>query len=80
LQGIRNTNEKIERVMLVGHNPTVENVTGALIGSGGAANLRMPTAALVCLNTYVLHWEQVQWGTCQLNWMMIPKVLKKVFG
>ena len=79
LKAIQSLDSNVERVMLVGHNPKIEDTAGALMGSGGAANLRMPTAALVCLSTYVEDWKQVGWGCCQLTWMMIPKVLKHIY-
>lgn len=79
LEAIRSSDKKTERIMLVGHNPKIESTAGGLIGSGGIANLRMPTAALVCLNTYISNWKDVNWGTCQLSWMMIPKVLKHIY-
>jgi len=34
---------------------------------------------VVCLESYVVRWNQVGQGTCQVKWMMIPKVLKKIF-
>jgi len=79
LEAIRSAAEKSERIMLVGHNPKIENTVGALIGTGGVANLRMPTAALVCLNTYTSNWDGVNWGSCELAWMMIPKALKHIY-
>lgn len=80
LESIQNSDDSFERIMLVGHNPKVENVAGGLIGSGGVASLRMPTAALVCIQSYAQRWEQINWGNCQLSWMVIPKALKKVFS
>ncbi|MFY0683436.1 MAG: histidine phosphatase family protein [Balneola sp.] len=79
LKAIQSAHSKVERVILVGHNPKIENTAGALMGSNAVANVRMPTAALVCLNTYVKDWQQVSWGSCQLAWMMIPKVLKHIY-
>lgn len=78
LKSIQTANSKVDRIMLVGHNPKVEQTVGALIGNVEAPNLRMPTAALVCLNTYAINWDQVHWGTCQLAWMIIPKALNNV--
>lgn len=78
LKAIQSADERTERIMLVGHNPKIEDTAGALIGNDRISNLRMPTAALVCLNTYAIEWEQVNWGACELAWMMIPKVLKHI--
>lgn len=79
LKAIQSANERTERIMVVGHNPKIEDTVGALIGKGFSSNLRMPTAALVCLNTYATEWDQVNWGVCELAWMMIPKVLKHIY-
>lgn len=79
LRAIQSVNKRSERIMLVGHNPKIEDTAGALIGNSVSSNVRMPTAALICLNTYAMEWEQVNWGACQLAWMMIPKVLKHIY-
>lgn len=78
LKVIQATSSKVDRLMLVGHNPKVEQTAGALIGNVETPNLRMPTAALICLNTYAINWEQIHWGTCQLAWMINPKALNNV--
>ena len=78
LKAIQTVKNDVERIMLVGHNPKMEDTAGALIGSEGVSHIRMPTAALVCINTYATSWDQVQWGECELEWMMIPKVLKEI--
>ncbi len=78
LEAIQQADKWVERIMLVGHNPTIENTAAALSGSERSGSIRMPTAALVCLNTYAAEWKQVNWATCQLVWMMIPKVLKHI--
>ena len=79
LKAIQSANERTETIMIVGHNPKIEDTAGALIGKDFSSNVRMPTAALVCLNTYVREWSQVNWGACELAWMMIPKVLKHIY-
>lgn len=78
LKAIQNADSNVDRIMLVGHNPKVEQTVGALIGNVEAPNLRMPTAALACLSTYAINWDQIHWGTCQLEWLIIPKALKNV--
>lgn len=70
--------DTIERVLLVGHNPKMEDAAAALCGDESEASIRMPTAALVCFEHPADRWEQIRPGTAQLKWMMIPKVLKKI--
>lgn len=78
LAAINEVPESADRVMLVGHNPLMENVTAKLTSAPGRMSVRMPTAALVCLQSFANSWEEISPGTCQMKWMMIPKVLKKL--
>ncbi len=78
LQVIQEAPESTERILLVGHNPLMESVAGGLASGSERSSLRMPTAALVCLESYASRWNQVGWGSCQIKWMMIPKVLKEI--
>ena len=78
LEAIQRQDDRVDRIMLVGHNPMVEAITSGLVGSQNQASVRMPTAALVCVQTFAIRWERINWGTSQLKWMMIPKVLKQL--
>jgi phosphohistidine phosphatase len=78
LSAIQAASDDDERIMLVGHNPLMENTAGVLAGAQQKIALRMPTAALVCLESFADTWEAIAPGTCQIKWMMIPKVLKKL--
>lgn len=74
---IQSTPEEYDRVLLIGHNPLVENTAGILAGAEQKTAIRMPTAALVCLESFADSWEAITPGTCQIKWMMIPEILKK---
>ncbi|HBQ61831.1 MAG TPA: histidine phosphatase family protein [Balneolaceae bacterium] len=78
IAAIQSTAKNVERVLLVGHNPLIENTAGILAGSEHKTAVRMPTAALVCLQSFAEKWEDITPGTCQIKWMMIPKVLKEL--
>lgn len=78
LQAVAEAPDDAERILLVGHNPKMEDAAGELCGGENGASIRMPTAALVCFEHPANRWEQVRPGTAQLKWMMIPKVLKKL--
>lgn len=78
VQAIQNTPDKAETIMIVGHNPLMEATATALSGGTETTAFRMPTAALVCLESYAVRWSDINRGTCQVKWMMIPKVLKKI--
>ncbi|SMO56822.1 phosphohistidine phosphatase [Gracilimonas mengyeensis] len=78
LDAIREADDDIERVMLVGHNPLMESTATRLCDGGARAAIRMPTAALVCLQSFADSWSAISQGSCQLKWMMIPKVARKL--
>lgn len=78
LAAIREAAENYERILLVGHNPLMENTASVLAGAEQKVAVRMPTAALVCLESFADKWESITPGTCKIKWMMIPKVLNKL--
>jgi phosphohistidine phosphatase len=73
----------LERVMLVGHNPTMEETTAALLaGTSDEWNdewsIRMPTAGLVCLDVGITDWATLEPGDATLRWFLIPKLVKAI--
>ena len=78
LSAIQEAPENTERIMLVGHNPLMEATATLLSGGKDKTAFRMPTAGLVCLESYALRWEDINPATCQIKWMMIPKVLREI--
>lgn len=69
---------EFDTVMLVGHNPLMEETVSLLCGDPGNYIVRMPTGALVCLEHPALEWSQVKPGTARFQWMMIPKLLRRL--
>ena len=80
IRAIQSAPSNTETIMLVGHNPLMEHTAGWLSGSRERVSFRMPTAAIVCLESYAINWDQINTGTCQVKWMMIPKAIKSVFS
>ncbi len=71
----------VERVLLVGHNPTLEETVLALCSPGfteieEAGTLKLPTAGLVCINFEMVDWQDLQPGEGVLQWFIIPKLVK----
>ena len=64
----------INTAMIFGHNPTFESVARMLLGS--QADLRMPTAGMVCIQSYAASWEQISPRNCSLQWFLIPRLVK----
>lgn len=58
-------------VMIVGHNPGLEDLVERLTGESE----RMPTAALACVEFQTESWEAVEDGEGKLEWLLTPKQL-----
>jgi phosphohistidine phosphatase len=70
--------QDIEHIVLVGHNPGMEElVAGLCTGAPPHLNLQMPTAALAHLQLEIFWWNQIRWGCGQLQLLVTPKVLRK---
>ncbi|HWX40770.1 MAG TPA: histidine phosphatase family protein [Blastocatellia bacterium] len=68
---IRSLPDSSDCALLVGHNPTFEEVVSRLTG----AHERMSTAALACIEFHVDHWLDVEDGKGKLAWLLSPKEL-----
>ena len=68
----------ISRVMVVGHNPTLEEMISILTSSKDL-NLKLPTTGLAYLTLESRQWSGLKKGHAHLNWMVTPKILKKIF-
>lgn len=80
IEAIHKTPENAETMMLVGHNPLIEATATILSGGRDKTAFRVPTAGLVCLESYAVRWDDINPGTCQVKWMMIPKVVREIIG
>ena len=78
IKAIQSAPDSTDKMMIVGHNPLMEATATALSGGRDRTAFRIPTAGLVCLESYADRWEQINPGTCQVKFMMIPKVLKEI--
>jgi phosphohistidine phosphatase len=68
---VRQLPDDLERVVLVGHNPTWALATSALIGGG---EIRFPTAAAACIG-FEVPWRRLDVGAGELRWFIIPRAL-----
>ena len=64
----------VENLLVAGHEPTWSTLVGWLIGG---ARVRMPTAAVACLDFPHGDWTDLAPGTCVLRWFVTPKSLKR---
>jgi phosphohistidine phosphatase len=74
LEEIRAVDDGLDTVLLAGHEPTFSQLAGTLVG--GAA-IRLPTAALACIDVPRSRWRAVELGTGTLIWLVTPKLLAK---
>lgn len=51
----RRTDDSVDTLILVGHNPGIEELVGLL----GGHEERMPTAALVCFQLPIVTWQEL---------------------
>lgn len=76
LSAIQEQPDSSESILLVGHNPTWEELISELVGGGG---FRMPTAALAGISFMTENWQNVEPGKGFLQFLVTPKLLKKVW-
>jgi len=62
----------VEKAMLVGHNPGMEDIIALLCGG----RARMPTAAIASLRLSAEVWAEAQAGEAYLQWLLKPKLLR----
>jgi len=80
LQVIHTVEPSFETIMLVGHNPGMEDLAQELIGEGdeaGRAAMRekFPTAALAVIDFKVSRWDLVAAGSGRLERFVTPRML-----
>lgn len=71
LDVLREIDESVECVMLVGHEPTWSSTINMLTG----ANVRFPTAALARIDFARDSWASIGMKAGQLAWFVVPKSL-----
>ena len=64
--------EQISSVMLVGHEPAWSETLSLLVGGG---EFKFPTAAMARVDVAVERWEEINFGSGELRWLMTPKEL-----
>ncbi len=63
-------------LLLVGHNPGLEELIGLLTGSMDAEPiLRLPTAGLACLALEIEDWSHIYAQCGLLHWFLTPRIV-----
>jgi len=69
--------EETQHVVMVGHNPGMEELTSGLCGSAPENTfVRLPTAAVAHIAADVSEWSLLRWGGAQLKLLIPPKMLR----
>ena len=74
LEVVSQTEEAADTLLLVGHNPGMEELIHLLTGESEA----MPTAALACLTLDAEKWNKTRPGSGKLEWVARPRELDEV--
>lgn len=84
LTTLKSLPDKVERVMVIGHNPTMEELAATLLSADMDQEWRdewaiqFPTGGLACLDFDILEWAMLEPGDAILRWFLIPKLLKAI--
>jgi phosphohistidine phosphatase len=70
---LRQAPDEVERLLLVGHEPTWSDVASALIGGGVFC---FPTAAIARIDLPIDDWSQEGDGQGELIWFVTPRLLR----
>lgn len=72
LEVIGEIDGNVDRLLIAGHEPTWSTLIGWLIGGG---RVRMPPAAVACLDLPHGDWIDLAPATCVLRWFVTPEML-----
>ena len=65
-----------QSLLLIGHNPGVEDLVGLLIMAGTPRPQKFPTAAVALLDLPVQTWTLLEPGTAELREFVVPRDLE----
>jgi phosphohistidine phosphatase len=77
---LRRLPDEVASVMLVGHNPVLQDLAVSLTGCGdrdaiARVKAKFPTAGLVTLVLQRDHWRDLESGACELHSFVVPRSL-----
>lgn len=72
LEVVARVDDGVRRLLIAGHEPTSSELVRRL--TGGV--VRMPTAAVACLDLADGGWADLAPGRCTLRWLVTPKMLE----
>ena len=81
IKAISKAPEDIQSLLVVGHNPNMEQLVSLLCsGRPNEVLLRMSTASVACFRVEDRDWSTVEMGMCELACFVTPKMIKKILA
>ena len=78
---LRDAPKEAEHIVLVGHNPGMEELAALLCtGAPNGAILRLPTAGVAHLSLDIARWQQIRAGGAELRLLAAPRLLPSRLG
>ena len=77
IEGIRRIENKMDNVLIIGHNPSFTDIFSRLC-SDNFADLKLPTAGVYSISFNANTWENAMLQGGCLNWFIIPKLLRGI--
>lgn len=77
LEIIQTASASADSMLLIGHNPMIEETVSTLCNEQGNYTARMSPATMACIEHPAITWEQIKPGTARFQWMMTPELLHK---
>ena len=71
-EALATADQDCDTVLLVGHNPGLEEWLEQLVG----ARLQLPTAALAAVQLEQATWSRPRNGRAHLKWLVVPRMLR----
>jgi phosphohistidine phosphatase len=73
IAALRGATDRASRVMIIGHNPALEQLVGVLAGG----KVRVPTGGVARLEVSgTAPWKKLAPGGCTLTWLLVPRLLR----
>lgn len=77
LDALRACDDAAATVLLVGHNPDLEELVSLLTaGEPAQSVVRLPTAALACLMLDIPVWSAIAPACGSLTWLLTPRIVR----
>ncbi len=68
---LREQKRSLETVRIIGHNPDLEDLCGALCGLR-RFGIHLATCGVICIRCDIEDWKDLNEGTCLLEWSIRP--------